>query len=248
LPDPPLANAANAMNRAFFIDGAVVVIGVASEGDGHAEGHVARLDLATSTWSPEPSAPLEFSSFFAAASTDEEIIVVAQRPNHKDACGSIVLAFRPSSHSWREIAAGPAAERVMPIVAWTGSELFVGGGRRCGSFELSHTADLLDPVAGTWRRTADAPIGFESSGRYGDLWTGNAVATVTGAVIPLLYNPTADAWHVGDRPWADATLGETPRSWMGGSIVLWSGGMDDDATCCGDLLEDGVAYRPPPGW
>jgi hypothetical protein len=190
---------------------------------------------------------MEYSSFFSAAGTDDEVIVVARRPNHKDACGSIVLAFRPSSHSWREVPAGPAGDRVMPVVAWTGSELFVGGGRKCGNYEQSATADLLDPVTGTWRRVADAPIGFESAGRYGDLWTGRAVATITGTATPLLFDPQADTWHMGDAPWDDVTLGETPYVWVGNSIVVWSGGVTDGPKCC-NLLHGGISYMPPPGW
>ena len=246
LPDPPLANAANAMNRAFFMDDAVIVVGVASEGDGHAPSQVARLDLATSVWSIEPSAPVEFSSFFSAVSTNDEIIVVAQRPNRKDACGSIVLAFRPSSHSWREIASGPTADRVMPVVVWTGSELFVGGGMNCGNHQPSVAGDLLDPTTGAWRRATDAPMGFEAAGRYGDLWTGNSVATITGNGTPLLYNPVADAWHAGSPPYRDTQFGEQPSAWVVDSIVLFGVAVSDGPKCC-DFL-GGVSYRPPPGW
>ena len=41
--------------------------------------------------------------------------------------------------------AGPAADRLSPVVAWTGSELFVGGCRLCANTrEPSPSADLLD--------------------------------------------------------------------------------------------------------
>jgi hypothetical protein len=249
LPDPPLANAANAMNRAFFVDGAVIVIGVATEGDGKAPSQVARLDLATSKWTPLANPPVEFSSFFEAASTGEEIIVVGHRPNMKDeGCGSMLLAYRPSANTWREIPAGPAADRLSLIVVWTGTELFVGGGRMCDDArEPSRSADLLDPVTGVWRHASEAPIGFEDSGRYEDIWTGRSVATVNQHGAPVLFNPATNAWHVGATSRAESSIGDTPFVWVGDSIMIWSGGVTNGPTCC-EVVEGGVAYTPPPGF
>jgi hypothetical protein len=248
LPNPPLANAANAMNRVFFIDGAVIVVGVASESDGMAPTQVARLDLATSQWMTAENPPFEFSSFFAAASTGDEIIVVAQRASMKARCGSIALAYRPSSNSWRELAAGPASERVSPVVAWTGSELFVGGGRMCASTnETSLTADLLDPATGVWRRAPDAPVGFEGSGRYEEVWTGRSVANVERDGTPVLFNPVTNSWHVGAASRSEGRFDDTPFVWVDGSILIWSGGAIDGPMCC-HPVDGGVAYTPPPGF
>jgi hypothetical protein len=248
LPDPPLANAANAMNRAFFVDGAVIVIGVASESDGVAPSQVARLDLATSQWSIVANPPLQFGSFFQATAAGDEIVIVGQRPNMKDACGSIILAYRPNTNTWREIAAGPAADRLGPMVVWTGSELFVGGGRVCPQFDVpSGTADLLDLATGQWRHAPDAPIGFESSMRYAELWTGKSVATINSDGTPLLFNPATNQWHFGSPLRAESDLDDTPFVWVGDSIVVWSGGVVVGPVCC-EPLSGGVAYTPPPGF
>jgi len=249
LPAPPLANAANAMNRAFFVDGAVIVIGVASESDGVAPSQVARLDLATAQWTVGANPPLQFGSFFQATAAGDEIVVVGQRPNMKDACGSIILAYRPSANTWREIAAGPAADRLGPMVVWTGSELFVGGGRVCPQFAVpSTTADLLNLATGQWRRAPDAPIGFESSMRYADLWTGTAVATINSDGTPLLFDPATNQWHVG-IPSVNGGLSSesTPLAWAGGSIVVWSGDRGESKGCCNPIT-GGEAYTPPPGF
>ena len=250
LPNPPLANAANAMNRGFFLDGAVIVIGVANEGDGRAPTQVARLNLSTSQWTSLANPPLEFSSFFSAAAAGDEILVVARRPNQKkEGCGSVVLSYRPSTDVWREFPAGPAAARTSPVVAWTGAELFVGGGRVCSQLDQpSASADLLDPATGQWRPAPVAPMPFESSHRYGDVWTGKSVATVDLSGTPVLFDPAANAWHVG-VPSANGGLSidATPFVWVHGSIVVWSGDRGDNRGCC-EPIEGGEAYIPPPGW
>jgi hypothetical protein len=248
LPDPPLANAASAMNRAFFVDGAVIVIGVAEEQDGKAPSQVARLDLTTSQWTIAQNPSVSFSSFFSATVAGDEIIVVARRPDVKDSCGSIVLAYHPASNAWRELPAGAAAERFLPVVAWTGSELFVGGGKLCGgSGDLLPSADLLDPATGTWRHAPDAPVGFEGSFRYDELWTGHSVATIEPDGTPVLFDPATNAWHVGAASRVDSTYDETPFVWVGGSIMIWSGGVTDGPMCC-IPVEGGVAYTPPSGF
>ncbi|MEO8695966.1 MAG: hypothetical protein ABI658_20765 [Acidimicrobiales bacterium] len=249
LPAPPLANAANAMNRAFFLDGAVIVIGVASESEGNAPSQVARLDLATTQWSIAANPPLQVGSFFQAAAAGDEIVIVGLRPNMKDECGSIILAYRPSTNTWREIAGGPAAERLSPVVVWTGSELFVGGGRLCSQLiDSSASADLLDLATGQWRHAPDAPIGFETSLRYADLWTGRSVATINRDGTPLLFNPATNQWHAG-IPSANGGLSSesTPLAWAGGSIVVWSGDRGDSKGCCNPIT-GGEAYTPPPGF
>jgi hypothetical protein len=250
LPDPPLVNAANAMNRAFFIDGAVIVVGVATEGEGKAPSQIARLDLATSHWTTAGNNALtEFGSFFEAASTGEEIIVAGHRPNMKDECRTIMLAYRPSANTWREVAAGPVADRLDPMVVWTGTELFVGGGRPCvNTAEPSATAYLFDPVTGQWRQAPDAPIGFEASMRYADLWTGKSVATVNRDGTPLLFDPVANQWHLGvTSPNGGLSSESTPLAWVAGSIVVWSGDRGDSKGCC-NPIKGGEAYVPPPGF
>jgi hypothetical protein len=250
LPDPPLANAANAMNRAFFVDGAVIVIGVATEGGGKAPSQVVRLDLATSKWTPLANPPVEFSSFFEAASTGEEIIIVGHRPNMKDeGCGSMLLAYRPRTNTWREIPAGPAADRLSVMVVWTGTELFVGGGEICSQLDqTSASADLLDPATGQWRHAPDAPIGFEASFRYADLWTGKSVATINRDGAPLLFDPGANQWHLGvTSPNGAMSSESTPLAWVAGSIVVWSGDRGDSKGCC-NPIKGGEAYVPPPGF
>jgi hypothetical protein len=255
LPDPPLANAANAMNRAVYVDGAVIVVGVATEGPDaagipQAPSQVARFDFATSQWSVGSTPPVEFRSFFEAVAAGDEVIVVGGRPSVKEQCGAVVLAYHPSSDSWRELDAGPAATCYLdPVVAWTGSELFVGGGTSCAPLGArASAADLLDPSTGRWRSVAEAPVPFRGSHRYGDLWTGSSVATINSDGTPLFFDPIRNKWHVGVRSVnGGLSFDSAPFVWAGGSIVVWSGDRGEDYGCC-NPIRGGEAYVPPPGW
>jgi hypothetical protein len=141
LPDPPLTNAANAMNRVLFVGGTVVVVGVSEEGEGGVRNQVALLDPAGDQWQIGENPPMSFGAFFDAVATDEEVLVVAGRGRGGQTCGeTVVLAYRPAANAWRELPAGPAAQRVDPAVAWTGSELLVGGGPICGSNPYAYDA------------------------------------------------------------------------------------------------------------
>jgi hypothetical protein len=253
LPNPPLAQAANAMNRAFFVDGAVVVIGVATEGPDsngvqRAPSQGARLDLASSTWRPIAASPRDYSSFFSAATAGDEIIVLGTPVNGGKECGSIVLAYRPATDTWREISAGPVASRMDSVVAWTGTELFVGGGISCTPIGTRlASAYLLDPLSGIWREVPEAPLPFIGSHRYSELWTGTSVATIDRSGTPVMFDPVRDEWHVGVPSVHGEVSSDTPFAWVDGSIVVWSGDRGDNRSCCRPI-EGGEAYIPPPGW
>lgn len=249
LPDPPLHNAANAMNRVLLVGDTVVVVGVADEQDGRAPTQVARFDAATSTWSTGATPPVEFTSFFDAVSTGSEVIVVAGRASNGDkSCGSVVLAYNPASDTWRELPWGDSEQLTSPVVVWTGAELFVGGGRVCGtSGEPSRRARLLEPAAGTWRAAPDAPLPIAGNDRYEEIWTGAAVLTLTGDQTPVLFNPASGQWHVGTRSTIDARRTETPWVWDGAELLVWSGGGAVGSGCC-DPIDRGEAYVPPPAF
>jgi hypothetical protein len=247
LPDPPLTNAANAMSRALYVDGVVVVIAVATEGDGHSRMEVAHLDPDARTWSIAESPPKSFSSFFDAVEAGDEALVVARREMGGKSCGSsLVLAYRPRDQRWRELPSDPIAGLGSPAVVWTGHELFVGGGPSCpGGGALVSSASLLDPASGAWRPAADAPIPFEGNYRYGEVWTGSSVLTINRDGTPVAYSPSSDTWHVGPRHPLDRTHhDEAPWAWLDGRAFIFSGGLGNDQGGCCDVIDGGYAYRP----
>ncbi|MGD9796283.1 MAG: hypothetical protein AB7V43_22680 [Acidimicrobiia bacterium] len=252
LAKPPIVNAANAMNRVLVVGATVVVVGVAEEGGNGPKGQVARLDLTTGKWSTGQDPPVAYSSEFEAVSTGNEAVVVGRVDDNGAACGSIhVIAYNPTANSWRELPAGPSANRGLPVVAWTGSELFVGGSNLCvgevAKPDATSTADLLNLDKGIWRATSLAPAPFVASGRYGEPWTGQSVVAVTEAGALLFYNPSSDSWQTGDTPLDGTTpinLSSTPITVVGREIAVVSGGLNEGLGCCAVI--DGMRTYPIP--
>jgi hypothetical protein len=137
-------------------------------------------------------------------------------------------------------------------VAWTGSELFVGGIETCENDRTSgssYTADLLDPATGTWRAATDGPIAPKPALRgMAGVWTGHSVALVQGDGTPLLYSPSIDSWHVGPTPLSPGQSIETRFVVFDGTIVIAEGlSWLTNPDCC--VFSRGTyAYQPPAGF
>jgi hypothetical protein len=96
-----------------------------------------------------------------ACADDGEEPVVAESPADESPA---------DGHEWERLPDPPIPDRLRTVVAWTGAELLVVGGDQfwcppsagCTAPEEPPLADgaLLDPAANTWRRIADAPVGF----------------------------------------------------------------------------------------
>ena len=266
LPDPPIANAANAVSRLLYLDGAVIAVGVSDEVESSVRNQVALLDLDANRWSIGQSPPVGFGSDFDAVVAGDEIVVVSRSTVGGKSCGTLgIAAYRPDVDRWLELPVGPAVSRLSPVVAWTGTELFVGGGATCdsagiGDDQTTATADLLDLRSGTWRPTSPAPSGFAGSFRYGDPWTGHSVVVMQRDGSPLLYHAATDQWHLGpplvtalgDSRARGLDVTETPVVAVAGRLLI-AGGMlslernGSDDRCC-ELLAGSYTYRPPDGY
>lgn len=109
------------------------------------------------------------------------------------------------SGGWTELAPVPLAARQYALTAWTGSEaLFLGGNPGPPCLDTGAAGDCevppglrdgaaFDPVAGTWRTTAEAPVpvtGYLPSAVSGD------TVYVLEARRLLSYDASDDAWTV----------------------------------------------------
>ena len=110
---------------------------------------------------------------------------------------------------WTHLPAPPLAPRVGAATAWTGSEvLFLGGDTGPPCLDTGAAADCevppgardgaaFDPVAGAWRRTAEAPVPVQG-------WLPTAVAGDTVYLATdqqlLAYDASDDAWTADPLP------------------------------------------------
>lgn len=248
LADPPLANGASAMNHAVWTGAELVVVGVANEGDGvGAVDQVAIYNSAADTWRTGslPSGPLP--DFGDAVWTGTEVAVVGHvNGSGKSAGNNTMPVYNPATDRWREIPWGLDGIRSNVVVAWTGSRLFVGGGRNG-----RRDAALVDLATGAWDRVPDAPIGFEGNDRYGELWTGTAVLTMNGAGNrPVTFDPITRRWQVGLPSPIAVRRDEVSWAWVEPrhTAMVSSGGLSSNEgqglTGCCTPIKGGETYSP----
>ena len=257
LMDPPVDNAANGSSQAVFVGGKVLLFSVFEDGAAPQD-QVAWLDdLRSGHWTVVPSPPVSLQSGVGMVAAGSDAIVVGQsnNPGNPSGCNVLhILAYSPSANSWRELPAGPVANRADPVAAWTGSELFIGGGASCDNGVANggpkNQASLLDPTTGVWRTASPAPVGFYSSYRYADIWTGTSVASITPDGSPLLYNPTTDTWHLGPKINRDHPIApnQTPTVLLQNSIIVSGGRITQAGELCCDPFRGTYAYTIPDGF
>ena len=252
LSNPPVDNAANASTQIAFVDGTVLLF-VVIEDNGPAWNQTVRLDDVSGDWVTVPAAPVSPRSGVKLIAVGSEAVVVGFEDGVT--CPTLVIAaYAPSTDSWRMIDNGPAGERVeAAAAAWTGSELFVGGGATCpdgvATGALLNDAFLLDPATGLWREAASAPIGFYSSYRYSGMWTGTSVALIGPDGSPLLYNPVSNTWHLGPPidglPFAP---NQTPVVAIDGRIIVAGGLRSIGGEPSQDAFSEAYGYTIPEGF
>ena len=121
--DPPVDNAANGSSQAVFVDGKVLLFSVLEDG-ATAHDQVASLDDPQSgQWTIVAAPPVSLGSGVGVVAAGSAAIVVGQS-NSTNGCNLLhILAYSPSANSWRELAAGPVANRAAPVTAWTGTSI-----------------------------------------------------------------------------------------------------------------------------
>jgi hypothetical protein len=250
--DPPLRNAASAMDHAIWTGTELVVLGVASEVESVTTNEVAIYDPTTGRWHAGTPSPEQIPSFSDAVWTGNEIAVVGRVGDSGRGPGtSTVNLYDPGTDRWRSIPWGLPNQPTNAVVAWTGDRLFIGGGGGVYGGARSREAALVDVDTGAWARVADAPIGFAGNHRFSELWTGEAVLTLNGdGGRPVTFDPSTRTWAVGEP---DATGGrreEASWSWLAPShtAVVWGGGsvstLEPGVRQCCTPIEGGERYTP----
>jgi hypothetical protein len=181
-------------------------------------------------WSELP-APPEVRSGAATAWTGSELLVwggyeYVGGNEDPDAGG---FAFDARTRTWSELPASPLEGRSDPAFAWTGRELLVWGGWDGGFRNPPYFDDgaAFDPVAGTWRMLAPAPIEARSAF---SVWTGEelivwgsterAARRLDGAA----YDPSTNTWRtIADGP-TDITDGSAV--WSGEEMIVFGAALD----------------------
>lgn len=181
-------------------------------------------------WERLPDAPIPPRANATAVWTGSEFLVWgggSASSSRKDlrADGA---AYDPAARRWRKLAPAPIGPRQKHWAVWTGTEMLVWGGTRPGGGVPSGWADgaAYDPVADTWRRIPEAPIG----GRIyaGATWTGGELVVVGGQPMGgvgasgtgAAYDPVRDTWRMlPDLGFTSHTNGWA--AWTGSEVLYW---------------------------
>jgi N-acetylneuraminic acid mutarotase len=231
----------------------------------------AAWDAATSTWHLIAPMPTTLSAYgdTTAVWTGTEVLVWSSAPAFTPGTNGseVVLAYNPSSNTWRKLPASGLAPRQGAITVWTGKQLVVWGGLNNDYTSAYADGARLDPVAGTWQRLPAAPVparGFAAdswSGHEVLLWGGSEESKAPGALVPVgqgaAYDPVANRWRA--LPLSPLRAKTFPAAaWTGHFFIVIGGGDGwsvpvpgpgtaayDPVTNAWTVLPTAPSYPPP---
>jgi hypothetical protein len=141
------------------------------------------------------------------------------------------FAFDAATRRWEPLPPSPLEGRSGAASAWTGRELLVWGGWDGGFRDPPYFDDgaAFDPVAGTWRMLAPAPIEARSAF---SVWTGEELI-VWGSMERTerrrdgaAYDPSTNSWRtIADGP-MDITDGSAV--WTGDEMIVFGAALDSN--------------------
>jgi len=210
----------------------------------------AAYDPASDTWTPLPPSGLSVMSATAVWTGSKLILWGGQEPSPTFSYGPPVRAGRiydPSTREWTRMSESGAPEaRTGNLAVWTGSRLFVWGGRGAPPHDYGlDTGASYDPATDTW-----APLigHFPPAGRIGasGFWTGTELI-VWGAVASP--GQIGGIWDAATASWLYIAEDDFPGGggqggsavWTGSRLVVWGGTL---ANVPFRGTDDGGVYDP----
>jgi len=186
--------------------GMVLAGGLASP-DGNAEHAVPVTDgaawgAATDTWHAIAPMPTTLPGGDPTAVwTGREVLVWSSVPGTANTSGrEVVLAYNPSTNTWRELPPSGLTPRAHAVTVWTGKELVVWGGLNSDFTAAYGDGARLNPTTNTWRRLPPAPV--PARGQATAVWSGHEVLiwggdTSAGTEVGqgAAYDPSTDTWR-----------------------------------------------------
>lgn len=117
--------------------------------------------------------------------------------------------YDPTTDTWDNMPSAPLEPPLAPVVAWSGSEVLVFGGRiySDGGITFSQKGAAYSPSDNTWRPLPALPDGGQVSGAIGAFAGGRLVVLGWGSSTDLIgysYDPATDAWQPIAIPDVDA--------------------------------------------
>ena len=147
--------------------------GLASDASPATDG--AAWDAATNAWHAIAPMPTTLPGYDQTAVwTGTEVLVWSSAPATPETNGrEVVLAYNPSTNTWRTLPSSGLTPRQGAVTIWTGHQLVVWGGLNFDFTYAYPDGARLDPLTGTWQRVPTAPV--PARGFAGAAWSGREV-------------------------------------------------------------------------
>ena len=185
----------------------MVLAGGLASPDGDAEHAVAvtdgsAWDATTNTWRRIAPMPTTLPGGDPTAVwTGREVLVWSSVPGTPNISGrEVVLAYNPSTNTWRTLPPSGLTPRADALTVWTGTELVVWGGINSDFTAAYDDGARLDPATNVWRRLSPAPV--PARGRAAAVWSGREVLlwggdTAAGTEVGkgAAYDPATNTWR-----------------------------------------------------
>jgi N-acetylneuraminic acid mutarotase len=228
---------------------------------------------ATNTWRAIAPMPTTLpGNDPTAVWTGTEVLVWSSAPATPDTNGrEVVLAYNPSTNTWRTLPSSGLTPRQGAVTIWTGHQLVVWGGLNFDFTYAYPDGARLDPLTGTWQRLPAAPVparGFAGaawSGRDVLLWGGQTVTSVEIRASAgfqsvgqgAAYDPVTNRWRA--LPLSPLRAKSSPSAvWTGHFFIVIGGSANgvlpapgpgaaayDPATNSWTTLPAAPSYPPP---
>ena len=162
----------------------------------------AAWDAAANAWHAIAPMPTTLPSGEPTAVwTGREVLIWSSSPGTANNPGrEVVLAYNPSTNSWRTLPSSGLTPRAGAVTVWTGHELVVWGGLDTAFTTAYDDGARLDPATDTWRRLPPAPV--PGRGQATAVWSGHEVLlwggdTSAGVEVGkgAAYDPAANTWR-----------------------------------------------------
>lgn len=202
------------------------------------------FDVRANTWRALAPMPEEFRFTASRIYTGRELIVWGGNDNETEGSATAPwgrgFALDLASNSWREIRRAPIA-RTRHAAVWTGTRMFIYGGRETGPGTERGDGALYDPARDEWQLVPGPAFqGFEAVSHPHLLWTGrhvllyggyanragvnSGVFTNRGALLDPFPSSGLPTW-VRETPQsvltpAERTGGTTLSFWLAGRMLV----------------------------
>jgi len=163
---------------------------------------------------------------------------------------SVICVQADATWRWDRVGtSGGPGQRSYAVVAWTGKNLLVWGGRPFGiDTKWQNDGWRYDPGTDSWHAMSatNAPVARQFpvgvwTGRELVIWGGHKTTNPPDSLkTGACYDPATDTWRSTNTAGVPAKRGDHTMVWTGSKVIIW-GGYDFDN---GEYLSSGGCYDP----